>query len=357
MVTISLCMIVRDEQPVLERCLHSVREVPDEIILVDTGSKDATRELGVRLGAQLYEFAWRDDFAAARNASFERARMDYILWLDADDVVPESSRQLLLALKSTLSPEVDAVMMPYHVAFDGAGRPTMSYYRERLLRRASHPVWEGAIHEAITPSGRVESMDIPIWHKKLGPGDPDRNLRIFEGLLARGRVLSPREQYYYARELMYHRRYSEAVAGFELFLDQPGGWLENRLSACRDLAACLRALGDAQGGLRALLRSLEMDAPRAEALCDIGAHFLEAGHLQAAIFWYEAATRLSPSGNSGGFANPDCHGYIPFLQLCVCYDRLGDRERARAYNERAGQLKPEDPSYQYNCAYFDSLNA
>lgn len=355
MITISLCMIVRNEQQVLRRCLNSVREVPDEIILVDTGSEDGTRALGVELGARVYDFPWQDDFSAARNASFSHARMDYILWLDADDLLPESSRQQLLALKKELDPGVDAVMLPYQVAFDAANRPTLSYYRERLLRRAAHPVWEGAIHEAITPSGRIEYRNIPVWHKKQGPGDPDRNLRIFEGLIEKGKTLSPREQYYYARELMFHDRYRQAADLLQAFLERKDGWLENQISACCDLAACLRALNEPQGGLRALLHALELDAPRAEVLCEIGAHFLEHGPITAAIFWYEAAARLQPDPRSCGFVNPDCYGFIPHIQLCVCYDRLGDYKQAQRHNELAGELKPEDPAYLHNRAYLASL--
>ena len=105
MVTISLCMIVRNEEDVIGRCLESVWGVPDEIIIVDTGSTDRTKEIARAMGAQVYDFAWIDDFSAARNASFDRAAMDYILWLDADDVVDADNRLALLSLKETLDPE------------------------------------------------------------------------------------------------------------------------------------------------------------------------------------------------------------------------------------------------------------
>ena len=67
MVTISLCMIVKDEEAVLKRCLESAKEIADEMIVVDTGSRDQTREIAEKEGARVYQFPWIDDFAAARN--------------------------------------------------------------------------------------------------------------------------------------------------------------------------------------------------------------------------------------------------------------------------------------------------
>lgn len=85
MITISLCMIVKDEEQVLERCLDSVKELVDEIVIVDTGSTDATKDIAARYTDRLFHFEWNHDFSAARNFSFRQATQDYILWLDADD--------------------------------------------------------------------------------------------------------------------------------------------------------------------------------------------------------------------------------------------------------------------------------
>ena len=87
MAEISLCMIVRDERETLARCLDSVKEAVDEIIIVDTGSKDETREIARRYTPHVYDFSWKDDFSAARNESFAHATRDFLMWLDADDVV------------------------------------------------------------------------------------------------------------------------------------------------------------------------------------------------------------------------------------------------------------------------------
>ena len=90
MVTISLCMIVKNEERVLGRCLESVQEIADEIIIVDTGSEDRTKEIAEKYHARVFEQEWQDDFSRARNYSFSQAEMDYCMWLDADDIITKT---------------------------------------------------------------------------------------------------------------------------------------------------------------------------------------------------------------------------------------------------------------------------
>ena len=95
-------MIVRDEEAVLERCLESVRDAVDEIIIVDTGSTDGTKDIGRKYTGKIYDLPWQDDFAAARNFAFFKGTMDYLMWLDADDVLPGRSLEEFRKMKETL---------------------------------------------------------------------------------------------------------------------------------------------------------------------------------------------------------------------------------------------------------------
>ncbi len=352
MITVSLCMIVKNEERHLARCLESVRDLADEIVIVDTGSTDGTKEIAGRYTDRVYDFPWRDDFAAARNAAFDKGTMEYLMWLDADDVLEEPDRQRFAALKRELSPDVDVVMMRYHTAFDERGEPTFTYFRERLIRREAGLRWEGAVHESIAATGKVAWWEAAVSHRKDGLGDPDRNLRIYEGLLKAGKVLSPREQFYYARELTYHGRDEEAAEWLSRFLDEGRGWIENVLQACRDLAGCLERLQREEEAFAALTRALRYGPPRAELCCELGRFFFRHEEWASAAYWYQRALDCPGEEPAGAFVQPECRGYIPLMQLCVCSYRLGDLRGAVGYNERAGRLKPESAAFRSNQAFF-----
>lgn len=361
MATISLCMIVRNEEDVLARCLDSVKGLVDEIVLVDTGSTDETKAIAAGYTDRIYDFEWVDDFSAARNYSFSKAVMEFQMWLDADDVIEEEDRKEFLRLKSELAEETDLVMLPYHVAFDQEGNPTMTYYRERLLRRSRGFTWQGAVHEVITPAGTIHYGKAAVCHRKLHPSDPDRNLKIYEAIKEREGISDPRNQFYYGRELYYHKRYQEAAAVFQAFLLEGRGWMENNIAACLNLSQCLGNLGNRDAALMALFQSFRYDLPRPELCCAIGTWFLEeadsgaganAGLLNQAAYWYQRAREGEENPQSGGFVNPDCSGFIPEIQLCVCYDRLGDREKAMKYHRLAKKRKPAHPSVLLNGTYF-----
>ena len=84
---VSLCMIIKDEEKYLARCLASVKPIVDEMIVVDTGSTDRSKDIAVTFGARVYDYEWRDDFAAARNDSISKASGEWILILDGDEVI------------------------------------------------------------------------------------------------------------------------------------------------------------------------------------------------------------------------------------------------------------------------------
>ncbi|NBJ95152.1 tetratricopeptide repeat-containing glycosyltransferase family 2 protein [Parablautia muri] len=355
MPTISLCVIVKNEEGQIARCLESVRELVEEIIVVDTGSADQTIEIVSQYTSKVYSYPWKDDFSDARNYSFSKASMDYCMWMDADDILEETEKDKFLQLKQTLSPDVDIVMMKYNTSFDETGKPSFSYFRERWIKNCPKYQWIGAVHEVIPPSGNVIYSDIAVSHKKIKVNDPDRNLNIYRKVLAEGKLLDPRQQYYFGRELYYHKQYEEAVSVLEEFLSLEEGWIENKIEACAICAKCYYGLGREQCALNTLLRSMSFDLPRAELCCDIGKYFLDHGDFHIATYWYKTALSRPKNEYAGGFVLPDCYDYVPLLQLCVCYDKMGDRKKAKEYNERAGALKPYSKSYLYNKQYFDSL--
>lgn len=352
MISISVCMIVKNEEDVLARCLDCAKQFADEIIIVDTGSSDDTKKIAKQYTSKVYDFAWCDDFSKARNYSFSKADSDYCMWLDADDVVLDDDIRKIQELKKTLDPLVSIVMMKYNTSFDKEGRPTFSYFRERLIQNHVGFLWEGVIHEVISPRGNIRYEEIAITHRKIHVSDPDRNLRIFESRIQDGAILNPREQFYYARELYYHARYQDAYDTLQRFLDEKKGWMENNIDACQMMGYCAYQLNDDERALMSFYRSFVYDEPRAELCCDIGKHFLDRQQFTQAIFWYETALTRKRNDTSGAFVRGDCYGYIPCLQLCVCWWNLGDKEQAAMYNEKAGVFKPASEEVIRNRAFF-----
>lgn len=352
MISISLCMIVRDEAAVLARCLDSVREAVDEIIIVDTGSVDSTRQIAREYTEKIYEFPWQDDFSMARNFSLEKGTKDFLLWLDADDVLPEKSMESLKVLKHSLTTDTNLVMFPYQVAFDESGKCTFSYWRERLIRRSSGLRFQGRVHEAVVPEGKILYSDIPVKHYKVKEGESDRNLRIYEEMEREKALLEPREQYYYGRELLQHGQLEKACHILEQFLARPDGWIENKIDGARQLAEAKRQMGDETGELQALLQTLEYDVPRGETCCCLGSYFFEKNKYEQAYYWYKQAMQAKRADSQGAFIQEECYGYFPAIMLCVCCDRMGRKEEAETWNELAGRYKPYSEAYRKNRLYF-----
>lgn len=356
MVSISLCMIVKNEEDVIGKCLDCVKDIVDEIIIVDTGSTDKTKEIVKKYTNKIYDFQWIDDFSAARNFSFSKATKDYIFWLDADDILLEDDRLKLMQLKKQMIFDIDVVMMRYNYSFDSHGNPILSFFRERLFKRSNGYKWVEPIHECIEPWGNIINSDITITHSKVHATSSDRNIKIFEKQISKGKELSPRGMFYYARELYYHSQYNKAIEYFNKFINLDEGWVEDKISACYDLSICYKNIDDTANRLTSLLKSLTFDKPRAEICCELGYCCKDLNEYEEAIFWFKSASNAKKPKENWGFILPDYYGYIPNIELCTCYDRLGKIEEAMKYNLKAEEYKPNDSSVFANKKYFESIN-
>jgi glycosyltransferase involved in cell wall biosynthesis len=355
-ITISLCMIVKNEEDVLERCLASIHQVVDEIIIIDTGSTDRTKEIAASYTDKIYDFEWINDFSAARNYAFSHASGEYILWLDADDFFEEKDQMSLSTLKKTLAPEVDSVTMNYHLTFDEIGNVTHSLRRNRLVRRACGFRWIGFVHEYLEVSGHIIHSDIAVTHKK-DKVYTDRNLQIYRQHQNTGAELSVRDLYYFANELRDHVYYEEAAVYYKKFLSTSQGWIEDNIAACLKLADCYHHLCEQDQERQAILQTFQYDRPRAETCCRLGALFLEGHQLNQAVFWYELATHLEKPSEQMGSLDHAAWTWLPHLQLCLCYDQLGNREKAIHHSDLAFSLHPTHPSILHNKQYFDELQS
>lgn len=352
MITISLCMIVKNEEHTLQNCLNSVKDLVDEIIIVDTGSTDRTKQVAKGFTDKIYDFKWIDDFSAARNFSYSHATMDYILWLDADDVITSDQVLKFKQLKQNFPKHIDAVMMKYNTVFDSQGNVTFSYFRERLSKRDCNFKWHEPVHEYLSVGANRLTTDISITHTNSDNTHSDRNIKIYEQRLSNGDTLSARGMYYYARELKTHNKYDDAVIWFNKFLDSNIGWVEDNITACSELAKCALSQNKPDDALNYMLRSFTYDTPRAEICCQLAYYFKRQYKFIQAIFWFKLALSLEKKQDNWGFRLEDCWGYIPCIELAVCYDKLGDYKQAEQYNDMASEYKPNSQAILFNKEYF-----
>ncbi|MFC1562217.1 glycosyltransferase [candidate division KSB1 bacterium] len=187
---LSLCMIVKDEEHTLPKCLNSVKDIVDEIIVVDTGSTDRTVEVAREYGAIVRHFEWVDDFSSARNESLKHATGDWILYLDADEMVhPDHARRIHEVIERN---DIMAVSMIEHIPQQEGNlfTTTASDYC-RLFRNDPALAFTGRVHEQILPSinavgGKVLKTSIRIDHWGFGlTGEKKkarevRNLRLLK---------------------------------------------------------------------------------------------------------------------------------------------------------------------------------
>lgn len=190
--TVSLCMIVKNEQDCLARCLASSKELVDQIIIVDTGSTDGTKEIALQFGADIYDFKWINDFSAARNYSLDQASCPWILYLDADEELLITDKEYFYSLLER--EEVEGYYLNIiNPTSNQPGGQQLRHLNLRLFRNNPAYRFQGAIHEQITPSilaadpnARLVSTSLKILHHGYKPRTIEeknksaRNLQILQ---------------------------------------------------------------------------------------------------------------------------------------------------------------------------------
>lgn len=220
---ISLCMIVKNEEHFMEQCLNSVHDFVDEIIIVDTGSTDKTKEICQKFNVNLYSFKWQDHFAEARNFGVSKAKGEWIFWIDADEKVETEKLEMLKErLEKT---KADMIFLPV-INYYGDTLPVQEnqgfiYYQPRLFRNRKGIRFYNRIHE--TPmfpekaqKDSIEIIETPIHHYGYIKEVTDRlekskrNLRLLQ-MEMQNPNHSPWIEYHLANELYQLKNYEAAL--------------------------------------------------------------------------------------------------------------------------------------------------
>lgn len=339
MANISVCMIVKNEESILARCLDTLGNIPDEIIIVDTGSTDKTKEIARRYTDKVYDFAWVDDFAAARNYSLSLASCDYIYVADADEVIDDENQRRFMQLKEALLPEVEVVEMTYVNHHDFATTENFKMeYRPKLFRRLRPFQFADPIHEALRTDPIVYRSNVCIHHRPVADHS-GRDLHHFARLIAQGVHFSGRMEMMYARELLAGGKLEDFQSARFFFENVRNDTTRSsdamRRAACV-LAQCAALERDASFLLQVSGPEL-VGAPPCEICCSLGTYFLYINQPQQAADWYSAALSGAVPELLASSA-----GSWPLRGLAACYEEFGDAERAREYFRQADLWEEEN---------------
>lgn len=334
-ITISLCMIVKNEERILARCLNSVADLVDEIVIVDTGSTDHTKEIAADYTDQIYDFRWIDDFSAARNFAFSKAHMDYIYSADADEVLDGENRERFRILKENLMPEIEIVQMKYGNQLQfGTVYNFDEEYRPKLFKRQREFVWQEPIHETVRLDPVVYDSDIVITHMPEN-SHAGRDLANFRKQTDRGVRLSVHLHEMYARELFVAGSDEDFLKAEDFFANSARDTersADELTEACCVVAHAARIRGDMAVFFKHVCKVIAGEGC-SEICWELG-HFYEEheDYEEAAVWYFNAVYETKPviALTSGG--------EWPLQGLIRCYEKMGCKEQADVYRQQLADI-------------------
>jgi putative sugar O-methyltransferase len=296
---LSLAMIVKNNEKDLKNCLESCASLFDEIIIVDTGSTDKTKEVALSYGAKVLDFEWIDDFAAARNYSFRNCTCPWILWLDSDDTIESKDLIKLQVLKKELPTSKEtAYALRYNYQFNEQGKCVKPIRRNRIIRNDPKYSWIYPIHELLVTDKTCFRTDIAVKHNRVHSYDMEnvyRNIRILEKaskLTWSDTSHEGRIWHFLAREYMNIERYKEC---HQIYKDHLNIITEDIIqSATFYYAFCCMKLGDMTTALQLCKKGIKRDSRFAEFYCMTGRVHYEKGEYGEARKWYGKAIKMKP---------------------------------------------------------------
>lgn len=345
--TVSLCVIAKDEIRNVERFFDSFAPAVDEIHFTDTGSTDGTIEFVTKLHHSnkynipiyLHHFKWVDDFAAARNFSFEQATCDYVLWADLDDCL--NSAEKFIGWRDNVMHLADYWLATYNYALDKNGKSVCAFARERVVKRSLGFKWRYFVHEgilAVAKDGSKPGMQYAttwsIDHMRSDEdlkADRSRNLNLFAG---REAELDPRMEYYYGKELFENKQPEPALKWLLKSITNKDLELHDRILGMQYAVMAATQVEKFDQALQLAHQGMLLAPTRAEFYVLAGDILVKQRNLAGSIPFYHAATfcdRPVEGGTAGAiYTSPESSSVYPLNQLARVYFHTGSLDRARA---------------------------
>ena len=336
MVRISLCMIVKDEEKNLGRCLSCLADLMDEMIIVDTGSTDQTKKIAAEYTDKVYDFQWIDDFSAARNFAFSKATGDYIFSADADEILDDVNRERFRVLKENLLPEIEIVQMYYtnQLKF----RTVYNYdkeYRPKLFKRLRSFTWIEPVHETVRTDPVVFNSDIEIIHEQE-ENHAKRDLEALHRAAEKKEGLSARLFDMYARELYLagdREDFKNAESFFERVCADDTCGEEALKTALCIMVKTEKILGNREKFFKYAMKAVTIGSV-SEMCLEMGDYYMEQeDYEEASIWFYNAAYETESIFDAGS------RGDRALGRMAECCRKLGIPDKAEYYEKSAREWK------------------
>lgn len=358
--TLSVCMIVKNEERFLAQCLDSVKGVADEIIIVDTGSTDATVDIARRYTDRVYHHAWNNSFSEARNISLGYATGDWILQIDADEELEREDVALFLETVCRVHsmPEVNAVGMPLLSTLP-AGRLAKHYFPRLFRRGKAH--FEGIVHNQLVYEGKHLVCEVRLWHYgyNLSRQDLERKWRRTEALLLQQVADNPEDTFAWMNLLRVYRnmgRHEEVIERGMWVLSRPNTRRLHRHGVACDVAISCRVLGRHAEGEAVLLAELEHIPDSLDLVMELAlTYFAQEDKTDAAISQFKRFLALKreetlhPKPTELVYDHYSSEA-LAWNHLGGCYDRRGEMDKAVDAFQRAIALCPQEGDPYANLA-------
>jgi tetratricopeptide (TPR) repeat protein len=344
---LSAALIVRNEEEFLDSCLASLQGFVDEIVVVDTGSTDATKEIARAHGARVFDFPWNDDFSRARNRALDLARGEWILYIDADE-------RILSGDFAGIRPQLqDPSFAAYHVSLNPKTGLT-SYRILRLFRNHSTIRFLGVIHENIWPSltryvartgQRVGEVELMLEHRGYEGDQARKNARNLP-LLKQAVERDPARIYAWCHLADVHLASGDAAAAEHAWRKALEVVRTSRTETADDSLPYIGLLqllcGRKEDASELLREALERFPWNLQLVWLQGRNELDVGRVEAAIPAFE---RLVAAGITGDYDRTLAYdrkllGLFAYESLATCYFRLGNYRESRRYYGLAAAADP-----------------
>jgi len=297
---LSLAMIVKDETTELDSCLASIADFVDEIVVAWNGTNEETKQILERYSAKIVKYQWNDDFAEARNASFQATTNPFVLWLDSDDTV-EGAKNIPTLMQQFDDPHLGALWAYYDYDQDEYGNTTMVVWRERIVRKDWFS-WSGKLHEECLKTKDCIQSKIPkeqmfIKHhpqKDRINRSGERNLRISEKVYNEEHNSGDVDAFNvwnYARSLNAMGKFQESAGIFEEFIAITSSD-EHRYQACSILSEIYRKMHQYDRALDTDLRAIKIKPKWPDAYFNMARNYFLTEDWDNVIFYTDLGYKM-----------------------------------------------------------------